>query len=66
MYFNKLGHQIFLDCIKSDLNMEVIENIIKEDETELPLGYPRLWFCVYNNELHIMNLRRKILKTYQL
>jgi hypothetical protein len=64
MYFNKLGHQIFLDCIKGDLNTEVIENIIKEDETELPAGYPRLWFCVYNNELHIMNLRRKILKTY--
>lgn len=66
MYFNKLGNQIFLDCLKGNLDMKRIENIIKEDETPLPAGYPRLWFCVYDSELHIMNLRRKILKSYPL
>lgn len=66
MFFNKLGHQIFLDCIKSDLDMKTIEKIISEDETELPAGYPRLWFSVYNNSLKIMNLRSKVLKEYQI
>ena len=55
VYHMNEGHSAFL-------TLKLIENIIKEDETELPAGYPRLWFCVYNNELHIMNLRRKILK----
>ena len=66
MFFNKLGHQIFLDCIKSDLDMKTIEKIISEDETELPAGYPRLWFAVYGNSIKIMNLRSKVLKEYQI
>lgn len=66
MFVNKLGHTIFLDCIKSDLNLKKIEKVISEDETELPRGYPRLWFSVYGNILKIMNLRSKVLKEYQL
>jgi hypothetical protein len=46
--------------------MKTIEKIISEDETPLPIGYPRLWFSVYNNSLKIMNLRSKVLKEYQI
>lgn len=67
MFVNALGNQIFMDCIignKDNLDFERINNIIKEDKTELPAGYPRLWFSVYNGQLNILNLRSKVLKSY--
>lgn len=64
MFVNGLGHQLFLDCIKDNLDMKKIEECIKKDMTPLPAGYPRLWFAVYGNVVKIMNLRSKVLNEY--
>lgn len=42
--------------------MKTVKKSLVRNETELPAGYPRLWFSVYNNSIKIMNLRSKVLK----
>lgn len=66
MYVNGLGHQIFLDCIKDNLDIKKIKEYLLKDMTELPAGYPRLWFAVYGNVLKIMNLRSEVLNEYEM
>lgn len=63
---NKNGDTITQDFVSGKFDAKRVKEIIENDTTPLPIGYPYLWFNVYGGIVYITNLFGVTLKEYQL
>lgn len=61
---NKNGDTITPDFIMGKYDATRVKEIISNDITPLPAGYPKLWFNIYANKVFITNLLGTTLKEY--
>ena len=61
---NKNGDEIRSDFISGKFDMQKVKEIIANDTTPLPAGYPKLWFNIYGGNLYLTNLTGVTLKSY--
>jgi len=63
---NKNGDVITQDFISGRFDIAKVKEIIANDTTPLPAGYPKLWFNVYSNKVIITNLTGITLQEYDI
>lgn len=63
---NKNGDEIIQDFIAGKFDANKVKEIISNDTTPLPAGYPKLWFNVYQNKVFISNLTGVTLQEYDI
>ena len=61
---NKNGDVITQDFVSGSFNTARVKEIITNDTTPLPAGFPKLWFNVYSNKVFITNLTGVTLQEY--
>ena len=63
---NKNGDVITQDFVSGSFNTTRVKEIIANDTTPLPAGFPKLWFNVYANKVFITNLTGVTLEEYDI
>ena len=63
---NKNGDAITQDFVSGKFDVARVEEIIANDATPLPAGYPKLWFNVYSHKVFITNLTGVSLREYDI
>ena len=63
---NKNGDAITQDFVSGKFDAARVEEIIANDATPLPAGYPKLWFNVYGGKIFITNLTGMTLQEYEI
>jgi len=63
---NKNGDVITQDFISGRFDIARVKEIIANDTTPLPAGYPKLWFNVYSKKVIITNLTGITLQEYDI
>lgn len=63
---NKNGDAITQDFISGAFDIKRVKEIIANDETPLPTGYPKLWFNIYGGKVFIINLTGVTLQEYDI
>ena len=63
---NKNGDIITSDFIVGKFDATRVNEIISNDTTPLPAGYPKLWFNIYANKISITNLLGLTLQEYDI
>lgn len=63
---NKNGDIIRQDFIVGSFSKEKVKEIIQNDKTPLPAGFPKLWYSVYAGHVYITNLTGVVLKKYKI
>lgn len=63
---NKNGDTIIQDFVSGKFNTQRVKEIIANDTTPLPSGYPKLWFNVYAHKVFITNLLGATLQEYDI
>ena len=63
---NKNGDAITQDVVSGKFDVARVEEIIANDATPLPAGYPKLWFNVYAHKVYITNLTGMTLQEYEI
>ena len=64
--YNKNGDAVTQDFVSGRFNAARVEEIIANDTTPLPAGYPKLWFNVYAHKVYITNLTGMTLQEYEI
>jgi len=63
-FINKNGDIIKSDFISGTFDTKKVKEIVANDSTPLPAGYPKLWFNIYGGVLYITNLTGITLNKY--
>ncbi len=63
---NKNGDTITSDFISGKFNKQRVKEIVADDTTPLPAGYPKIWFNIYGGNLYITNLTGVTLNKYSI
>ena len=63
---NKNGDTIIPDFIMGRFDIIRVDEIISNDTTPLPAGYPKLWFNIYGDKIFITNLLGTTLQEYDM
>lgn len=63
---NKNGDVITQDFVSGKFDTKRVKEIISNDNTPLPAGYPKLWFNVYAHKVFITNLTGVTLQVYDI
>jgi hypothetical protein len=63
---NKNGDAITQDFVSGKFDATRVKEIIADDITPLPTGYPKLWFNVYAHKVFITNLTGVTLREYDI
>ena len=63
---NKNGDVITQDFVSGRSDTAKVKEIIANDTTPLPAGYPKLWFNIYAQKVFITNLTGVTLQEYDI
>jgi len=63
---NKNGDTITQDFVSGKFDRNRVKEIIKNDTTPLPAGFPKLYFNVYGGFVYVTNLLGIVLNKYQI
>ena len=63
---NKNGDAITQNFVSGSFDAKRVKEIIENDATPLPAGYPRLWFNIYAHKVFITNLTGVTLQEYDI
>lgn len=63
---NKNGDTIIQDFVSGKFDRNRVKEIIQNDTTPLPAGFPKLYFNVYGGFVYVTNLLGVTLKKYQI
>ena len=63
---NKNGDAVTQDFVSGRFDDARVKEIIANDATPMPAGYPKLWYNIYGKKLFITNLLGVTLKEYKI